>query len=477
MSTAAPQPARTSRLRPPWRAFRRLRPSWRAVRRSRPSWRAFRQWRRARPFWGGLLTLLAGLEIFGTTQMSLGGLTVQMGPTGFLSWLIPTILVTCGLLIWFSAHQRIFYAVVAAVTAIFALIGVNLGGFFVGMLLGIVGSALAFAWTRDPRPPDQHGSEPADGSPDQHGSEPADGSPDQHGSEPADGSPDQHRAAGSPDPRVLPVLLGLAGLTAVTALAAPAPAQGSWANGLFTSALPAGCPTPAPSSAEPGRPLPSPTDSPRPTPTGTLGQTPTGARDPSPTGPPSSRPSPTAPPSDPPATPSPRPTGAGCPGPAPRPTEDTETGEPLPRISPDAEQPVVNVVPSKLTGSKVTMTKLRFEGIVDLPTAEGTLKTLKFSMVKAVTDDFLLRVPGPADRTMRFATNELTIRGSVDFYTTRFAGRFLGIKIVLTPDLPLPDGIPLPVPIPISFTDPEIDLAFVTSDTLTAKPQLRLALD
>ncbi|NIL43400.1 hypothetical protein HCB17_21395 [Salinispora arenicola] len=461
MSTAAPQPARTSRLRPPWRAVRRLRPSWRAVRRSRPSWRAFRQWRRARPFWGGLLTLLAGLEIFGTTQMSLGGLTVQMGPTGFLSWLIPTILVTCGLLIWFSAHQRIFYAVVAAVTAIFALIGVNLGGFFVGMLLGIVGSALAFAWTRDPRPPDQHGSEPADGS------------------------PDQHRAAGSPDPRVLPVLLGLAGLTAVTALATPAPAQGSWANGLFTSALPAGCPTPAPSSAEPGRPLPPPTDSPRPTPTGTLGQTPTGtldqtptgARDPSPTGPPSSRPSPTAPPSDPPATPSPRPTGAGCPGPALRPTEDTETGEPLPRISPDAEQPVVNVVPSKLTGSKVTMTKLRFEGIVDLPTAEGTLKTLKFSMVKAVTDDFLLRVPGPADRTMRFATNELTIRGSVDFYTTRFAGRFLGIKIVLTPDLPLPDGIPLPVPIPISFTDPEIDLAFVTSDTLTAKPQLRLALD
>ncbi|WP_019901664.1 DUF6114 domain-containing protein [Salinispora arenicola] len=461
MSTAAPQPARTSRLRPPWRAVRRLRPSWRAVRRSRPSWRAFRQWRRARPFWGGLLTLLAGLEIFGTTQMSLGGLTVQMGPTGFLSWLIPTILVTCGLLIWFSARQRIFYAVVAAVTAIFALIGVNLGGFFVGMLLGIVGSALAFAWTRDPRPPDQHGSEPADGP------------------------PDQHRAAGSPDPRVLPVLLGLAGLTAVTALATPAPAQGSWANGLSTSALPAGCPTPAPSSAEPGRPLPSPTDSPRPTPTGTLGQTPTGtlgqtptgARDPSPTGPPSSRPSPTAPPSDPPATPSPRPTGAGCPGPAPRPTEDTETGEPLPRISPDAEQPVVNVVPSKLTGSKVTMTKLRFEGIVDLPTAEGTLKTLKFSMVKAVTDDFLLRVPGPADRTMRFATNELTIRGSVDFYTTRFAGRFLGIKIVLTPDLPLPDGIPLPVPIPISFTDPEIDLAFVTSDTLTAKPQLRLALD
>ena len=47
---------------------------------------------------------------------------------------------------WFRPQQRIFYAVVAAVTALFSLIGVNLGGFFVGLLLGMVGSALGFAW-------------------------------------------------------------------------------------------------------------------------------------------------------------------------------------------------------------------------------------------------------------------------------------------------------------------------------------------
>ncbi|MDI5943075.1 DUF6114 domain-containing protein, partial [Micromonospora sp. DH15] len=82
------------------------------------AWRNFRRWRRARPFWGGLFTALAGLEIFSTTQMSLSGLSFQMGPTGFLSWLIPVILVACGMLMWFSPQQRMFYAIVGAVTAV-----------------------------------------------------------------------------------------------------------------------------------------------------------------------------------------------------------------------------------------------------------------------------------------------------------------------------------------------------------------------
>ena len=132
MTTAEPQHARPGRLREAWPGLRR--------------------WRRRRPFWGGLFTALAGLEIFGTTQMSLGGLSFQMGPTGFLSWLVPTILVTCGLLMWFKPQHGILYAVIAAVTSLFSLIGVNLGGFFIGLLLGLVGSALGFAWVPDPHP-------------------------------------------------------------------------------------------------------------------------------------------------------------------------------------------------------------------------------------------------------------------------------------------------------------------------------------
>ncbi|MFD0821906.1 DUF6114 domain-containing protein, partial [Micromonospora zhanjiangensis] len=110
-------------------------------------WSAFRHWRRTRPFWGGLLLAVSGVEIFATTQMSLAGLSFQMGPTGFLSWLIPTILVACGMLLWFTPQQRMFYAVVGSVTAVFSLIAVNLGGFFIGLLIGMVGAALGFAWT------------------------------------------------------------------------------------------------------------------------------------------------------------------------------------------------------------------------------------------------------------------------------------------------------------------------------------------
>src|SRR6185312_3332592 len=92
-------------------------------------------------------------EMFASTRMTLNGLSFHSGATGLLSLLIPVILVACGLLLWFTPAQRLFYSIVAAVTAVYSLIGLNLGGFFVGLLLGIVGSALAFAWTPTSPPP------------------------------------------------------------------------------------------------------------------------------------------------------------------------------------------------------------------------------------------------------------------------------------------------------------------------------------
>ncbi len=501
MTTAEPQHARPNRLHETWREFRR--------------------WRRARPFWGGLLIVLAGLEIFGTTQMSLGGLTFQMGPTGFLSWLIPTILVTCGLLIWFSPQQRIFYAVVAAITALYSLIGVNLGGFFVGLLLGVVGSGLAFAWTVDPRTPEAPATDlPGSDEPTLEYAPPVQPGPDQprltlveeatpeerplRAAHPAPAGDGAHQPEADPpapaprDPRLLAVLLGLVGLSAAAALVAPPAAQASVPAGWAVAAAPTACPTrPAPAgSKSPSRPAtPRPTASPSASPAGGAGEDDDdgniitdilegigdlfGGRDDdekeSPPASASASPTATARPTAT-RTPKPEPSASTCPKPTPSPGGDVETGKPLPRVAADPGQPVVNAVPSKLTGSKVTMTSLRFEGIVDLPTEVGTLKALKFSMARAVTDDFLLRVPGPQGRTMSYATGQLTVQGNVDFYATRFSGKLLGITLTLTPDLPFPDGLPITSPIPISFTDPEMDLAFVTSDTLTAKPRLRLAL-
>jgi hypothetical protein len=44
-----------------------------------------RRRRRSRPFWGGLLLLIAGLGLFLSADLTLGDLEVPMGPEGFLS--------------------------------------------------------------------------------------------------------------------------------------------------------------------------------------------------------------------------------------------------------------------------------------------------------------------------------------------------------------------------------------------------------
>src|SRR4051794_28650868 len=109
-------------------------------------WAKFRRWRRQRPFWGGLLLVLSGIEYYVSGNLQVGGMEIHLGPTGFLSYLIPLIILLCGLLSVFTPPQRLFYGIVALVTALYSLIGLNLGGFFFGMLLAFFGGALVIAW-------------------------------------------------------------------------------------------------------------------------------------------------------------------------------------------------------------------------------------------------------------------------------------------------------------------------------------------
>ncbi|MCX5119871.1 DUF6114 domain-containing protein [Micromonospora sp. NBC_00362] len=476
------------------------------------AWRLFRRWQRSRPFWGGLLIALAGLEMFASTRMTLNGLSFHSGATGLLSLLIPIILVTCGLLLWITPAQRLFYSVVAAVTAVYSLIGLNLGGFFVGLLLGIVGSALAFAWTPiHPTPPTPQQAEIEQNGDDQGGAGlagvgladgDADGS-DSGGAEqdgavradhPAGGASDEGAPPEWPgrsaDPRAFAIALVVLGLAAVGLASQPRAVQAAPNRPAST-----GCPTPPRAvTPSPSRSAPMPTPTPSPARGGNVitdildgigdllgigdradpapSVRPTATPTARPTSTATPRPGPTDCPSQPPGKPTP-----GKPGtPAPGRPGTVQPGKLLPRIAADPGLPTVAQTPSKLSGSSVRMTGLRFDGVTDLHTVKGDLKVLKFSMREAVTADFLLRADGPAGRNQRYATSQLTVRGDVAFYATRFVGRLLGIKITLTPDLPLPDGLPITSPIPITFTDPAIDLAYVTSDTLTARPALALTL-
>ena len=112
---------------------------------------AFQMWRRSRPFWGGLLLLLAGLEMLAIPLLSVLAHTsvkviIYIGIGGVFGVLIGGLLVTCGLLIWFHPSQRAFYAIAGVLLAVVSFVATNLGGFFVGMLLGVTGGSLSFAW-------------------------------------------------------------------------------------------------------------------------------------------------------------------------------------------------------------------------------------------------------------------------------------------------------------------------------------------
>lgn len=77
------------------------------------------------------------------------GVLLHIGPQGLAAYLVPTILVICGVLLLTTPQQRIFYAVVSLVLGLVSWLTSNLGGFVVGMLLALTGGALAFAWTPD----------------------------------------------------------------------------------------------------------------------------------------------------------------------------------------------------------------------------------------------------------------------------------------------------------------------------------------
>lgn len=73
-----------------------------------------------------------------------------------------------------------------------------------------------------------------------------------------------------------------------------------------------------------------------------------------------------------------------------------------------------------------------FDGVVDLPTSDGSVKAMKFTMTKAQFDD--------VDQTMGssgMTVPSLAFADGVTMYTTKMSGKLLGIPLTLTPDSPL----------------------------------------
>ena len=108
------------------------------------------RWRHGRPFWGGLFVLLGGAEIMATVWAPLG-VVLHVGMQNFIGYLIPIVIILCGVLLWFNPAQRLFYSLIAMICALASFITSNMGGFIIGLLLILLGGALALTWTADNR--------------------------------------------------------------------------------------------------------------------------------------------------------------------------------------------------------------------------------------------------------------------------------------------------------------------------------------
>jgi hypothetical protein len=97
-----------------------------------------------------LLVTLGGAEILLAVKAPLP-VVLHVGMQGLVGYLVPVVLLLCGILLLANPAQRLFYSTIAAVLTLASWATSNLGGFFLGLLLGLLGSALAFAWTPEPR--------------------------------------------------------------------------------------------------------------------------------------------------------------------------------------------------------------------------------------------------------------------------------------------------------------------------------------
>jgi len=112
---------------------------------SRRAWRWFGSFRRTRPFWGAVWMIVAGIWILRLSQVGVA-VAVHGGVSASGGYIAGGGLLACGLLALFVPSQRYVSGIIGVLLAVASLIISNLGGFFVGMALGIIGGGMVFGW-------------------------------------------------------------------------------------------------------------------------------------------------------------------------------------------------------------------------------------------------------------------------------------------------------------------------------------------
>jgi hypothetical protein len=334
--------------------------------------------------------------------------------------LIGGLLAACGLLIWFHPAQRVFYAIAAVLLAVVSFIATNLGGFFVGMLLGVTGGSLSFAWA--PLARGRAGTGDA-GSDDTVTGGIAKGH--NAAGRTARGNPrGDHRRSGGRLTALAATPLILSGLMLPGYLGRPArPAAPQFGCIIY---IPIICPPPSPSPS-PAAPVP--------------------------TVPPTTVPPTTVPP-------------AASATATPAATATTAQ----PKAAAPAQ--LAAVAPSSLTANSALLEGLSYDGVAQVATASGTVTMMKFTMTSlTLTGDIALTV-SEGGGTAVTRSSSMYFGGPVVLYATKLSGDLLGIPVTITPTSPLATVLQLLAPVtqavPVPMTNVVTDQPYTTAGSLQA---------
>jgi Family of unknown function (DUF6114) len=444
---------------------------------------AWRRWRHTRPFWGGLLLVLAGLELLalplsGVLAHGAIKLVIYIGIGGVFGVLIGILLIAAGIVLWVNPTHRVFYGIAGIVLGIVSFPASNLGGFVLGMLLAIIGGALAFAWV--PAEPGSVDAAPAvradddeSAGRDGRGGEPSAGlglvtepRAEWEGTatiaeEAAPGSDGGGLHVGDAAGRhrtlavaAMPALLvaGMLGTSGVAKAASTQP-DGNCILGIIC--LPSASPTPTPSGSGP-------------TPTPTASSSPSAPAGPSPT--PSAGQSGTAPSATPtPATSasaSPSPSGTSTSGAAAKGKKAAEKHAAAPSAI------TASSAASVLTAGSATLTDFQYQGNVSMPVSGGTTQEMmEFTASSAdLSGDVTVSVT-QGGLTTDTSSPSLGFSDGMTLYATKLCGNLFGVlPICFTPStvsaVLLSIANKLTAAVPVTMTDVTTDQPLTTAGSL-----------
>jgi hypothetical protein len=108
----------------------------------------FTKWRKSRPLWGALITIISGLMI-SWVPLNLYLSTFLPGSIAIIGLLFGGLLILIGIVAIFFPNASKILGIFTIFLSILSVIGA-LGGFLFGTIFGIFGGALLMAWSLAP---------------------------------------------------------------------------------------------------------------------------------------------------------------------------------------------------------------------------------------------------------------------------------------------------------------------------------------